>query len=370
MAVLVVSLGIVLLLMVVSILLLHISSAVETVRIRRRLECSEYLVLTVLTSGSITMGIYLCLQAGVFLVVCWAGITNELANMWHISGYAFAIVFFGHVLALGSSLCYIMLSEKMSSNVHMTVEPVERFEYERMQPLLNGNSTSNLEAGIVSVHVGGGLNTLRSDTKPTSITDTCDTDKILLCSSFEEGIDPISVIGYKQSSICTPDSSSKSNLTIKDLFMYLMLFLSTTVGTLYTLHATRDDVLNNSNLNQSGISFSPLSMCLILLFLAIIIIIIGIINSYVSSARFIHHILCSSLATLAIVMSMSSILICQSDCYSLNSSLIIVGIVSVTLTVWHMMAEEVKCYALLRSNVNMNSKNSIIHMFFCQRLSN
>jgi hypothetical protein len=364
MAVLVVSLGIALLLIVVSILLLHISSAVETVRIRRRLECSECLVLTVLTSGSITMGIYLCLQAGVFLVVCWVGVTNELTNMWHISGYTYAIAFIGHVLALGSSLCYFMLSEKMSSNV--TVDPVERFEYERVQPLLNGNSASNLETGIVGVHVGGDFNALRSDTKPTSITDTCDTDNILLCYSSEEGIDPISVIGYKQSSKCTPDSSSKSNPTIRDLFMYLILFLSTTVGTLYTLHATRDDVLNNRNLNQSLISASPSFMCLIVLFLTVIII-IGTIHSLVSSARFIHHILCSSLA---IVMSMSSILICQSDCDSLTSSLIIVGVVSVTLTVWHMMAEEVKCYALLRSNVYMNSKNFIIHMFFCQRLSN
>ena len=306
------------------------------------------------------MGIYLCLQAGVFLVVCWVGVTNELANMWYISGYTFAIASIGHVLALGSSLCYFLLSEKMSSNV--IVGPVKRFEYEKPLPLLKRNGTSNLEAGIVGVHVGGDLNALRSDTKPTSITDTCDTDNILLCSSSEEGIDPISVIGHKQSSKCTPDSSSKSNPTIRDLFMYLILFLSTTVGTLYTLHATRDDVLNNRNLNQSFISASPSFMCLIILFLTVIII-IGIIHSLVSSARFIHHILCSSLA---VVMSISSILICQSDCHSLTSCLINIGVVSVTLTVWHMMAEEVNCYALRRSN----QKNSIIRMCFCQRISN
>ena len=366
MAVLVVSLGIALLLIVVSILLVHISSAVETVRIRRRLEHSECLVLTVLTSGSITMGIYFCLQAGVFLVVCWVGVTNELTNMWYISGYTFVIVFIGHVLALGSSLCYFLLSEKMSSNV--IVDPGERFEYEKPLPLLKRNSTSNLEAGIVSVHVGGDLNALRSDTKPTSITAACDTDNIPLCSSFIEGIDPISVIGYKQSSKCTPDSSFESDPTIIELLGYLMLFLSTTVGTLYTLHATRDDILNNSNLNQSDISFSPLSVSLIS-FLAVIII-IGFIHSFEYSTKFIHHILCSSLATLAIVMSISSILICQSGCHSLTSSLITVGVVSVTLTVWHMMAEEVKYYALQRSNVHRNKGNPIIHTCLCQRLSN
>ena len=136
-----------------------------------------------------------------------------------------------------------------------------------------------------------------------------------------------------------------------------MLFLSTTVGTLYTLHATRDDVLNNSNLNQLGISFSPLSMSLIS-FLAVIII-IGFIHSFEYCTKFIHHVLCSSLA---IVMSISFILIGQPGCHSLTSSLIIVGAVSVTLTVWHMMAEEVKYYALQRSNVHRNKGHPIIHM--------
>ena len=324
MAVLVVSLGIVLLLIVVSILLLHISSAGDIVRIRRRLECSECLVLTVLTSGSITMGIYLCLQAGVFLVVCWVGVTNVLTNMWYISGYTFAIAFIGHVLALGSSLCYFMVSEKMSSNV--TVGPGEK-----LLPLLYGNSTSNLETR--TVEEGGKVSTFSSDTKP-----TCASHIFLYCSSQLE-MEHIPVTGSKQ---CF-DSTFKSQLNFVEIFVYLILLLSTTVGTAYTLYSTRDDLVYNPIPSDFPSTSTAINSVMILF---LVVIFIGIFYSFEFSSKNTYHVLCLSLA---ITFSIFFELMCKSDCYSLTSCLLVVGVVSVTLTVWHMIAEEMQCYSLQRS---------------------
>ena len=352
MAVLVVSSGIALLLIVVSILLVHISSAVETVQIRRRLERSECLVLKILTSGSITMGIYLCLQAGVFLVVCWVGVTNELANMWYISGYTFAIAFIGHVLALGSSLCYFLLSEKMSSNV--IVGPGERFEYEKPLPLLNENSTSNLEAGIVGVHVGGKVNTksFSSDTKPTSITATIDTVNILLHCSSEVGMEHIPVTGSKWHF----ESTFKSHWTYVEILVYLILLLSTTVCTVCTLYNTRDDLVYNP-IPPDLSSTATVKNLVMILCLAVII--IGTFYSFVFSSKYTYHVLCFSFATTS---SIFFELMCKSDCYSLTSCFLVVGVVSVTLTVWHMIAEEVKCYSLQKST---NDKNFSVLTLAC-----
>ena len=324
MAVLVVSLGIALLLIVVSILLLHISSAVETVRIRRRLEHSECLVLAVLTSGSITMGIYLCLQAGVFLVVCWVGVTNVLTNMWYISGYTFVIAFIGHVIALGSSLCYFLLSEKMSSNV--TVGPGEK-----LLPLLYGNSISNLETR--TVEEGGKVSTFSSDTKPTSAS------HILLHCSSQLEMEHIPVTGSKQ---CF-DSTFKSQLNFVEFFVYLILLLSTTVGTAYTLYSTRNDLVYNPIPSDLPSTATVKNLVMIL---CLAVIIIGTFYSFVFSSKYTYHILCFSFAT---TFRIFFELMCKSDCYSLTSCLLVVGVVSVTLTVWHMIAEEMQCYSLQRS---------------------
>ena len=102
----VVVLGAVLVGIVFSILALHISAAVDTVKIRRRLQQRELHLLTILFTGSITISLFACVQVCRFLTFAVIGPTSALSNyLWYIADSVFESVYVCHCVAM---VMYIM----------------------------------------------------------------------------------------------------------------------------------------------------------------------------------------------------------------------------------------------------------------------
>jgi hypothetical protein len=350
MAVLVVSLGIALLLIVVSILLLHISSAGDIVRIRRRLECSECLVLTVLTSGSITMGIYLCLQAGVFLASARMAseVPVEYNSLWYISGFMFVLAFIGHILALGTSLVYHNLTKKRVSH-NLLTGPVKSFEHEEVLPnLKEGRAKTFSKLETSTVDKCDVVNTFSSATaKPTFVLPTSDTTNILLLA--EGGIEPIPVKESKQCSSSISQTDSESNVTSMEIFLHFLSFVFTSccvlfvVGFVYTTEAGALMIWPSC---LSFISNQLRSFCISLgvLVLISVILIVGF-AGLGFSARVTHHLFCSSLLTLFSVFVDS---MWGFDCHLLLITLTSSSVFVTTLTVWCAATETIMRYSLQR----------------------
>ena len=105
----VVVLGAVLLGIVFSILALHISAAVDTVKIRRRLQQRELHLLTILFTGSITISLSTCVQVCRFFTFAVIGPTLELSTLWYIADSVCESVYVCHCVALVMYImCYFM----------------------------------------------------------------------------------------------------------------------------------------------------------------------------------------------------------------------------------------------------------------------
>ena len=318
---------------VVVVLLVHISSAVETVRIRRRLECIECLVLTVLTSGSITMGIYLCLQAGVFLVVavCWAGVPATLANVWQLTGAVFALAFVGHVLAVIASLGFYVFKKR--NDVKEKTGLVDKPVYE----------DETLFTRIVREINAVDVNTCSSGTKPASTSTTCDITDVLLHPTSGERNERIPLTGFKQ---CFGFPSHF--IKFVDIFTYICLFLYTSGGILCVLYYLRNKVvLSNlsSNVPFDGCSTSYIWLCLLIQFTTVVIIGAACLLNKPFFGGWNYHVICYSLA---FVCSFLIAFTCEDDHSLLMMNFASTGFFLVTLTVWYCLIEEVKALSSKR----------------------
>ena len=100
--------GAVLVGIVFSILALHISAAVDTVKNRRRLQ-RELHLLTILFTGSITISLSACVQVCRFLTFAAIGPTSELSTLWYIADSVCESVYVCHCVALVMYImCYFM----------------------------------------------------------------------------------------------------------------------------------------------------------------------------------------------------------------------------------------------------------------------
>ena len=99
--------GAVLLGIVFSILALHISAAVDTVKNRRRLQRGLHL-LTILFTGSITISLSACVQVCRILTFAAIGPTSELSTLWYIADSVCESVYVCHCVALVVYMCYFM----------------------------------------------------------------------------------------------------------------------------------------------------------------------------------------------------------------------------------------------------------------------
>ena len=349
MSLLLVSVGVVLLVMSVSLLTVHISSAGDIVQIRRRLECSECLVLTVLTSGSITMGIYLCLQAGVFLASARMAseVPVEYNSLWYISGFMFVLAFIGHILALGASLVYHNLTKKRVSH-NLLTGPVKSFEHEEVLPNLKerrAKTFSKLETSTVDKC--DVVNTFSSATKPTFVLPTYDTANILLLA--EGGIEPIPVKESKQCSSSISQTDSESNVTSMEIFLHFLSFVFTSccvlfvVGFVYTTEAGAL-MIWPSCLSFISNQLRSFYISLGVLVLISVILIVGF-AGLGFSARVTHHLFCSSLLTLFSVFVDS---MWGFDCHLLLMTLTSSSVFVTTLTVWCAATETMMRYSLQR----------------------
>ena len=99
--------GAVLVGIVFSILALHISAAVDTVKNRRRLQ-RELHLLTILFTGSITISLSACVQVCRFLTFAVIEPTSELNTLWYIADSVCESVYFCHCVAMVVYMCYFM----------------------------------------------------------------------------------------------------------------------------------------------------------------------------------------------------------------------------------------------------------------------
>ena len=100
--------GAVLLGIVFSILALHISAAVDTVKIRTRLQQRQLHLLTILFTGIITISLSGCVQVCRYLTFAAIGPTSELSAFWYIADSVCESVYVCHCVALVMYMCYFI----------------------------------------------------------------------------------------------------------------------------------------------------------------------------------------------------------------------------------------------------------------------
>ena len=112
--------GAVLLGIVFSILALHIFAAVDTVKIRRRLQQKQLHLLTILFTGSITISLYACVQVCKFLTFAVIGPSSELITLWYIADSVCESVYVCHCAALVMyTLCFFLYTSRVKETLEV-----------------------------------------------------------------------------------------------------------------------------------------------------------------------------------------------------------------------------------------------------------